>query len=168
MRHTRALAFAAMAAALAETVMLLGYLTGIGTYASPMLAGLILMAVGIVSGNKWQWISFGAVSLLSLILIGEWELDLMFCCLLGWYPMIRPLLEKFAPFPRWCIKLAGMNMIVTGVETLVMKVLAPQAETFGVLLALLIAANLIFIVYDRLVGRLSVVLRRRLSGRRFQ
>ena len=46
MKHTKLIALGGVTAALSVVLMLAGSLIGIGTYASPMLAGLALLPAG--------------------------------------------------------------------------------------------------------------------------
>lgn len=166
MKRTRDLAFSAMATALAVVILLLGGWTGIGAYAAPMLAGVTLIAVGLRAGGKAQLLSYIAVSLLSLLLISEWEMNLIFIGILGWYPMVRPRLQRLKPAAAYLIKFAGFNVLIIGIETLVMRVLAPETESAVLLAVLLAAANLVFFLYDRLLPRYTLMLQRRLNQRR--
>lgn len=52
MKKTRKIALCGLVSAIALIVMLLGNLIGVGTYASPMIAGILLTAVGMSAGKK--------------------------------------------------------------------------------------------------------------------
>ena len=163
MRKSRRLALCGLVSAIALIIMLVGNLIGIGTYASPMLSGLILTVIGMSAGKKYQLLSVIAVGLLSLMLLSDWEEILLFIGLLGWYPMAWEYLLKLPKVPRIIVKLVGFNLIIVGLETLVMKVLMPSAETPLMLVILLILANILFILYDFLVPRIMIKLHRKLS-----
>ncbi len=158
MKKTRKIALCGLVSAIALIVMILGNLIGVGTYASPMIAGILLTAVGMSAGKKYQLLSVLAVGLLSLMLLSDWEEILLFIGLLGWYPMAWEKLIKVPKIPRVIVKLSGFNLIIIGLETLVMKVLMPSVETPVMLIVLLILANLSFILYDFVLPRIMMKL----------
>ena len=127
-----------------------------------MLAGFVLIAVGLASGRRYQLIAYIAVSLLCVMLVREWEENLLFIFLFGWYPMVRTPLEKLPKVARACIKQIGFNLIIVAVEALVMRVLAPETESAGMLIALLALANVLFVLYDMLVPKMEKLLKTRL------
>lgn len=163
MRKSRRLALCGLVSAIALIIMLVGNLIGVGTYASPMLSGLILTVIGMSTGKKYQLLSVAAVGLLSLMLLSDWEEILLYIGLLGWYPMAWEYLLKLPKVPRIIVKLVGFNLIIVGLETLVMKVLMPSVETPLMLVVLLATANILFILYDFLVPRIMIMLHRKLG-----
>ncbi len=94
MKRSRGIAVSGVFSALAVVLMWLGALSGLGTYASPLMAGVALIPVGLLLGKRTQSLSFAAVSLLCLLLSADWEENLLFIGLFGWYPILRPGLEK--------------------------------------------------------------------------
>lgn len=163
MGRPRAVALSGVLSALAVALMWIGALSGLGTYASPLLAGVALMPVGMSLGRKFHWLSFAAVSLLSCLLCADWEQNLMFIGLFGWYPILRPSLEKVKIPLKILAKLAVFNVAAVAVELLVMRVIAPQSEKSWILAALLFLGNVTFLVYDFALPRIEFVLKRRLK-----
>ena len=94
MKQSKSIAVCGMLAALSIVMMLLGTLLEIGLYAAPMLAGLCLLPVGRRLGKKYQVLLWVAVSVLSLILVPNVEASLMYLCLFGCYPVIRPWFQR--------------------------------------------------------------------------
>lgn len=158
MKKTRRIALCGLVSALSLIVMIAGNLIGVGTYASPMIAGVLLTAVGMSAGKKYQLLSVLAVGLLSLMLLTDWEEILLFLGLLGWYPMAWEKLIKLPKVPRIIVKLTGFNLIIIGIETLAMKVLMPSVETPVMLIVLLVLANLAFFLYDLVLPRIMMKL----------
>ena len=153
MRQSRVIAGCGMMAALSIVLMILGAVLGLGLYISPMLAGLCLIPIGRKFGEKYQWMLWAVVSLLSFILVPEVEQNLMYLALFGLYPILQP---RFTRLPRkliWPCKLLYFNLVVVAVEALVMMVLVPEPIP-PVLLAIMLAlGNAIFLMYDFLVPR---------------
>ncbi len=149
-----------LSAALAIVIMVLGAVTGVGTYAAPMLAGLCLIPVGRKWGAKYQLTCYVAVSLLGLMLVADAEQNLMFIALLGWYPVLKPRLDKIPRSFRLPAKLLLFNVIIIAAEALVMFVLVPEVTGIPLLLVLLVLGNFVFLAYDFLIPRFTVVLDR--------
>ena len=155
-------ALCGVASALAMVIMLAGSIAGLGVYAAPMLAGIVLSTVGLKAGRRAQLAAYVCVGALSAILLGDWEEILMFVCVFGWYPAARPTFEKLPKQLRLPVKALALNIPAVGTEWLVMKVLAPESETAVMLLALWVMGNAVFVLYDRMIPRLENVIVHRL------
>lgn len=149
-----------MLAALTVVLMLLGAIGEVGMYACPMLAGLCFIPVGQRYGRKYQWTLFAASALLCLMLVPSMEENLMFIGFFGWYPILRPALNRLPGFFRWFVKLLVFNVPVICVECLVMGVLAPEVVVEPLLWVLLLLGNLVFLFYDRKMPVLELFLDR--------
>ena len=147
-KQTRAVAVCGMMAALSVVLMVLGAILEIGLYAAPMLAGLCLLPVGERYGKKYQLILWAAVSALCLILVRSPEQNLMYLCVFGYYPVLRPALQKLPRGLRFLTKTVWFNGVTVLVELLVIKVLAPEALAPWMAVALLAAGNAVFWCYD--------------------
>ena len=142
MKYTRAVALCGVIAALSIVLMAVGGLLGIGLYAAPMLAGLCLLPAGRFLGVKYHVMLWLVVSALSFLLVPDVEQNLMFLCLFGCYPILRPL-----------CKLLFFNAAAVALEALVLLVIVPEALEPGMLLLLLALGNLTFLLYDLLIPR---------------
>lgn len=160
---TKRLAACGMGTALGVVLMLFGSFLGLGMYAAPMLVGLGLVPFGKTWGVRVQLMMALAIGLLSLMLVADVEQNLMFLCFLGWYPALRPRMEKLSRLPRLVLKLTLFNGIVVALEILLVRVLAPVSMSGPFAAALLILANLTFLVYDMAIPRFEVLMRRYLG-----
>lgn len=154
------MAVCSMLAALTVVLMLLGAIGEVGMYACPLLAGLCFIPVGQRYGRKYQWTLFAASALLCLMLVPSMEENLMFIGFFGWYPILRPTLDRLPGGIRWIVKLLVFNISVICVEWLVMSVLAPEAVEEPLLWVLLIMGNLVFWLYDRKMPLMELFLDR--------
>ena len=152
---TKRMAVCAMLAALCVVLMLLGAILELGMYAAPMFAGLCFIPVGQKYGRKYQTMLFAVTSVLCLLLVPNVEENLMLVGFFGWYPILRPALEKLPKLLGVFLKLVIFNAAVIAIEWLVMAVLAPEVMETGLLLVLLALGNLTFWLYDFLIPRLS-------------
>lgn len=149
-----------MMAALCVVLMVLGAVLELGMYACPLLAGLCFIPIGQKYGRKYHLILFVATALLSFFLVPNIEENLIFAGLFGWYPILRPVLQKLPGVLRWLVKLAVFNGVVVAIEWLVMTVLAPEAMADVMLWVLLVLGNVTFIAYDFLIPRLDALMGR--------
>ena len=164
MKHTRAIALCGVTTVLAVALMAVGGLLGIGLYAAPMLAGLCLLPAGRHLGLKYHLLLWLAVSALSFFLVPDVEQNLMFLCLFGCYPILRPALQRLPRLPRLLCKLLFFNAVSVALEALVLLVLAPEALAPPLLLLLLALGNLTFLLYDLLIPRAQRLLESRLAS----
>lgn len=163
MNQTRKIALCGMMSALSVVIMAIGALLGIGIYAAPMLAGLLLLPLGITLGRKEQLLVWISASLLCLMLIGDWEQNLMYLCLFGLYPILYPLFQKLPKGLRLMAKLAFFNLVTVAAEALVLLVLVPEPLNAGMILALLAVGNLTFLLYDWLIPLYALILHKHLN-----
>ncbi len=154
------MAACAMTAALGVVLMLLGGILELGMYACPLLIGLVLVPLGETYGRKYHVLVYAAISILCFLLVPNVEENLVFAGFFGWYPILRPTLQKLPPLLRWGAKLLLFNAAVIAVEWLVMAVLAPEAMDAVWLWVLLAMGNVLFLAYDHLIPRTDILLRR--------
>ena len=157
---TKRMATCAMMAALCVVLMVLGAVLELGMYACPLFAGLCFIPIGQKYGRKYHFTLFVASSILCFLMVPNMEENLMFAGLFGWYPIVRPMLQKFPMVIRWICKLAIFNIVVIAIEWLVMTILVPEAIGGVLLWVLLILGNITFLAYDFMIPRVEVLMGR--------
>ena len=162
MKQTKALALGGITAALALVILLIGGAIGIGAYAAPMLAGLLLLPAGRLLGAKMHALLWLAVSLLAFILVPDAETSLMFLAPFGCYPIVRPWLCRLPGLLGLGTKLLFFNVVTVSLQLLLMLVLVPGALNAWLLLLLLLG-NAVFLLYDRVLPIAEQYLVRRLT-----
>lgn len=148
MKQSKTIAMCGVMAALSVIVMLLGAALGLGMYLSPMIAGICLIPVGGKYGKKYHVILWLAVSLLSFMLVPNMEENLMFLCLFGCYPIIRPYFQKLPSILKTAVKLLYFNVVFIGLEVLILTVLVPETIGTIMMIILIVLGNLTFVCYD--------------------
>ncbi len=157
---TKRMATCAMMAALCVVLMVLGAVLELGMYACPLFAGLCFIPIGQKYGRKYHFTLYVASSILCFLMVPNMEENLMFAGLFGWYPIVRPMLQKFPMVIRWICKLAIFNIVVIAIEWLVMTILVPEAIGGVLLWVLLILGNITFLAYDFMIPRVEVLMGR--------
>ena len=158
---SRRIAVCGVAAALCVVLMVLGSALGVMTYVCPMLAGLVVGAVREELGARDALTLWAAAGLLGLLLVPELEMAALFAGLFGWYPAVRPALERLPQWRRRAVKSAlflGAVLVVYGALFFLLGLegLALEHSWEAVLLLILICP--VFFLYDRALGRLAPVL----------
>ncbi|MBR6106975.1 MAG: hypothetical protein IKQ39_03110 [Oscillospiraceae bacterium] len=167
-------ALGGIVAALCVTVM---FLTGVlpALYiAAPMGAGMLMLILVEEVSVSWAWLTYVAVSLLSLIVTFDKEAALMFVLFFGYYPILRMYLEKVPlKLLRFAVKQALFNIFIVLDYWLTVYILGlPTFEDTApaMYVILIVSGNLLFILYDRLLSRMhwfyERVFVRKILGRR--
>lgn len=157
MRATvRATALGGVTAALAVVIMCIGGMIPLATFVCPMLCILLLQLVAIRCGNRMGWAWYGAVSLLSLLMGPDKEGGALFL-FLGFYPLVKPRLEKM-PLP-WLWKGLLFNAAILLMYALLIHLfgmadLAGEFQQMGtiLLIATLLLGNMTFFLLDKILS----------------
>ena len=164
------IALCGVLAGLAAALMMLGGILPAATYCAPLLASFVLIPAREECGGKAAWALFAAAAILSMLLCADKEAAMLFLTL-GYYPLARKKLESVRPriLIRLC-KLALFNVAVCVAYAALLFVLVSDAlraelhETArGMQLALLLAGNVVFLLYDLVLQRLEPLYRTRLQ-----
>ena len=151
--------------------LLLMFMTGMvpfSEYAFPAFAGIILIAVVEELGIKTAFIVYGAVSLLSLLVVPVKEAALLFVFFFGYYPVVKGRMEEKLRPKLLCYlaKLLLFNVMIVLAYVVVVNVLGipdilEEFGSFGRYSALVLLAfgNIFFVVYDYTVGNLIDIYR---------
>lgn len=152
----KTIALSGMLAAVALVIMCMGGLIPIATYVCPMLCCITQYIVFVICGKRIAWTWYVAVSLLSLLLGPDKEAVAIFL-LLGYYPMIKPIFERW-PL-SWLWKLLLFNSAITLLYVLIVRLLGisdimAEFAGFGIfgLILMLLLGNATFFLLDKLLS----------------
>ena len=144
-------------AALGVVVMCLGTLIPVATFLCPMVCILLAQVVMKICGARYGWAWYGAVAVLSLLLSSDKEAAAVFAAL-GYYPMVKPRLEK-RRFP-WLWKGLLFNAVILVLYWLLIHLfgLDALAEEFAeagrvMTVVMLILGNVTFFLLDRVLSK---------------
>ena len=152
-----AVALGGVLAALAVVVMSLGTIIPVATYICPMVCILMAQVVRQTCGSRYGWAWYGAVAILSLLLAADKEAAAVFAAL-GYYPLVKPRLEK-RKFP-WLWKGLLFNAVILALYWLLIHLLGMDAlaeefaEAGAVMTAvMLLLGNAVFFLLDILLNK---------------
>ena len=151
------MALGGVLAALAVVIMSFGTIIPVATYVCPAICMLLGQVVLKICGGRVAWAWYGAVALLSVLLAPDKEAAAVFAAL-GYYPMVKPRLEKMK-FP-WLWKGLLFNAVILVLYWLLihlmgMDALAEEfAEAGAVMTAvMLLLGNVIFFLLDKVLSK---------------
>ena len=150
-------------AALAVVILLVGGIIPVGTYVAPMLAALplVILLAELPRSLCLGW--YCIVALLGVLLCPDKETAFVFV-FLGWYPLAKPGLDRLPKLPGLLCKLLIFNASTAALYALLILVfrldaLVQEAQETGMILliAILLLGNLSFILFDLVLGRLTIL-----------
>ncbi|MBQ6431977.1 MAG: hypothetical protein IJJ99_08910 [Oscillospiraceae bacterium] len=162
-RKTKTIALCGVLAALAVALLFLGGALPFAAIACPVLASLVLIPVYAETGWKWGLAWYLTVALLGLLLAPDKEAAILFV-FFGYYPILRKWFGRLrSRILRWALKLIYVNLALLAAYALMIFVFQLEAiaqeyaqiQTY-LLIGLLLLANLSFVIYDLLIGRLEI------------
>ena len=151
------IALGGMLAAAAVVLMSIGTIIPIATYAAPVLCMLVGQMVLKLCGSRIAWAWYSAVTVLSLLLAPDKEAAAFFA-VLGYYPIVKPKLEKKKLSWLWKgLLFNGSIFLLYWVLLNLIGVAALVQEFSGMGIAmtavLLILGNVTFFMLDHILSR---------------
>ena len=151
------MALGGVLAALAVVVMSLATIIPVATYVCPAICMLLGQVVLKICGGRVAWAWYGAVALLSVLLAPDKEAAAVFAAL-GYYPLVKPRLEK-RKFP-WLWKGLLFNAVIFILYWALMNLLgmdaiaAEFAEAGTVMtIVMLLLGNVTFFLLDVVLSK---------------
>lgn len=161
MKKSKQNALSGVVAALSLLLMFCGSVIWVFTYVVPLLTGILLMILSKSVNKKSAWLTYFTVSVLSLLFFADKECALTYVFFFGFYPIIKSEVDKIKIKPlKFLIKIAVYNVgIVTSQLICVFVFGIPFDMLLGkwTVVVLLLIANVIFVVYDKLLFMLSII-----------
>lgn len=159
MKNTKKITLCGMVASLSIVIMLTSYFPYL-TYAIPALAGIFMMVPLIECGISWSFGTYAASSAI-IFITGELEAKLLYVLFLGYYPILKSLIERLKKQAvEWILKLACFNVAAVAfyyVSSMVFSVSFDDFGDFGKYGALIFLGicNVVFVIYDIGISRIA-------------
>lgn len=174
MKNSLKTAVGGIATALSVVCMLLTAIIPVATFCCPILASIILAIVLIEQNSRWALCVYSAVSILSLFLVPDKESVVYYIVLFGYYPILKQLTEKIQLVVfRWIVKLLIFNAAAVAAFFATIYIIGIPKESFvvaGLYLpwAFLAAGNIIFLMYDIVLSRITAIYKLKLRKHIFK
>jgi len=171
-KKTHELALASILAALAATLLSLGGVVPLATYAAPVLASAALLAAREDCRPSLAWGCWAVSAALGLLLSADKEAALLYA-FLGWYPLLKPRFDALRPRAlRVGVKLLLCAAVVGAMYALLLWVFRLEAvvEEFAaaspaMLWTTVLLGAAVFLVYDLALTRLTYLYKKRRTRR---
>lgn len=167
MKPAQRISFCGVMCAL-STMILIASVFPYATYAISALAGIVFISVALELGMRYGIFCFVVTALLSFLVTPDPEAKMLFVCFFGYYPLIHlRLIVWHNRTAAWIIKLIVFNIAVLSAFAVLQYVLGFPFESMqigGVDLTwvLLPFANIVFVIYDIALDRVTAFYRVRL------
>lgn len=161
MKKTKIIALSGMLSALTVVFLFFGSVVQIFAYVAPMICGLIMIIL-LNNVNKRSALTVFAVSsVIAVLLLPDKECALTYVFFFGWYPAAKDSFDKIkSKFLKIVLKFVVYNVAVVLSQLACIYVFGiPFDNMFGVwgIVILLLLANLLFVLYDKLFVLLSFI-----------
>ena len=150
-------------ASIALFVMFCTSLAPFLTYTAPMFAGTLMIIIVVEISCGWAFLTYAAISVLSLFITPDKEATMLFIFLLGYYPIMKALIEKLRNrLAEWGIKILLFNVTTVSCYWLIINLFNMQ-EVFDSLNdfgkysipIFILAANVVFVIYDLFLNTMA-------------
>ena len=119
--ESRKIALSGVFGSLAAVLMLMGGILPLATYVAPALAGILIVPVAIEFGIKTGYVLYASICLLSLFVVPDKEMSLIFVFFLGFYPLLKASIERMrSRAAQWAVKLAVFNACIVGMYGIIL------------------------------------------------
>lgn len=164
MKKSKLAALTGLLSALSVVLMFLGSVISVLSYIMPLISGLLMIIIGNYS-QKYSWIMFFVVSIISVFSLPDKECALTYLFFFGYYPIIKYKIDAVrSKLLCWIIKLLIFNTGIIASQFICFYVFGiPFDDVFGKwgIVILLLLANVVFAVYERMFYSLSVIYSRK-------
>lgn len=153
MKNTVKIAFCGIISAIVCAFMALSVIPNI-TFAIPAIAGLFLISVLAETGYLWALSVYFVSAVISFFTANKtsWVL---FVCLFGYYPILKPVIERIKkPVAEWIAKILLFNFVAAVCYIAGLLVLNFKMHLW-IIIALLIVGNIAFLLYDISVSKIA-------------
>lgn len=143
--------------ALSLVFMMLTSVIPVGTYALPVMAGILFVSIVIEFNAKWALAVYFTVSVLSFLLSGDKEAVLYFIMFFGFYPILKSYIERINKKAfQLVLKYALFNVCMVSAFFIGIYLLGVPIEEFEIFgynipLVFLLIGNIMFFLYDKCV-----------------
>ncbi len=153
MKKTKKLTLSATFTALSVVILLLASFLEIADITVSMVASAILVLAIIELGISYSVMIYLATSLISLMLLPQKFIGLVYLAFCGLYPIIKLKFDRLPRLLSWIVKFVYFNLAMT-VALLGAKFIFSIELYNGIMLALYYGvANLAFVLFDILIER---------------
>ena len=152
-----------MCAALSFVLLYFGTATAVLDMSASVLCGLITDFLAIEAGLKLTSCAVAVCAVLSLVILPDKTVGILYLMIGGVYPLVKPFAEKFRGVRMWALKLLATEVSI-GIYVSAMYLFIPGETGKYLIPAAFVLGTLCFLLYDVLLTRFAIIYFRRLRG----
>lgn len=162
------IALSGICGSLSIVIMMISSAIPIASLALPAIAGCVLIPVIAFAGEKYAYMVYAVVSVLSFLLVADREAMLIYILFFGYYPVLYSSLCKIKnKVISLLTKLVIFNFSAVCDYLIVTFIFGIPTETIEILgeftlIVMLIIANIAFLLYDNALIGLGIIYDRKL------
>lgn len=169
---SKQMALCGLLCATAVVVMVLASAIGIGTFIGPILAMAVLLPVLEECGFKAMAVSYVATAILGILLVPELEMSMVYAAF-GWYPLLRPWINRLPGFLLQLLVKAGLGAsVILLLYGVLLRALGMAADLLGAAKAfnilLVVLGVITFLTMDVMLEHLTLLWHNRFRKRFFK
>ena len=128
-------------------------------------AGLITSVTMIHCGASYSISLYGATSIISLIILPNKSMAVLYTVFLGCYPILKSYFERVKKrYIQWILKLINFNLVFCGLWLFAGEMLTAELPAVnGIMIIVQLVLNVVFVIYDIAVTRLISLYLRKFS-----
>lgn len=154
--QSKTMALGGVTAALAVVIMTMGTLIPVATYACPALCMILLAKLCPILGKRLSVVWYVCVAVLSILLAPDKEAAAVFL-FLGYYPIVKPVLDKSRLSLLWKLLLFNASVLVMYwllIHVMGLEQISQEFQQVGTVMTLvtLVLGNVVFFLLDWLLG----------------
>lgn len=170
MRPAAKVAMSGICTALSVLLLFFGGVVPVLAYVCPMLTGVLMVVLVRTFGYGTAWVTYVSTGLLSFFLVPDKECMLMYVLFFGYYTIVRQWIGRLRPRS---VALAAecllFNAALAAVNLLLVYVFAIPVDAVSsnkwFLVGFWLAMNLLFFLYERLLGVAELLYARKIEKR---
>lgn len=152
-----------MCAALSFVLLYFGTSTAVLDMSAAVLCGLITVFLAIETGVKLTSCAVAVCAVLSLVILPDKTVGILYVMIGGVYPLVKPYAERFRGLRMWALKLLVIEVSI-GAYVASLYLFLPSETGKYLIPAALSLGTLCFLLYDVLLTRFTIVYFKRLRG----
>ena len=162
-----------MMAALGVVILYVGSLIEVLDISMAAIASLLCIIAVIEYGRGYAWLVYAATATLAMLLLPEKLTPSLYAFLIGYYPMVKELVERIGKrrafsgcrAMQWAIKMLFFNSALLAFAAFAIYILALPTEAEWMQWTMFFLANAAFVLYDIALTRLITTYVLRLRSR---
>lgn len=156
-RTTKLLALASVLSALSVILLSLGSILQLFDLTAVAIASLIVAFAVIEMKGRYPVMIWGVTSFLSMLLLPDKFGALCYALLCGYYPILKPYLNRMRPLLRRLLQLFGFNLLLTAMLAASIFLFHMPEDEKALAWVFYPLGNAAFFLYDMALDRLAML-----------